>query len=419
MQVMSKLLLALLVLLPLAMAVSSGTYLEAGDLEHLSDEEFFATAFVEVMDAPAAAAPAVPAATPAPATPAATPAPAAAAPAAAPAAAAPAISANATAPVAPAAPRKEVPVAPRIDSRRAYAEIKFALTMQDAEWIPNPDAFKANLALEISKGLNIPQRRVRIDLLNPGPWVTARIGPVHRLDNANAPHAKDLAGDFRRFAMDLSHPWRNLPILAKVDKTRAITYDILEVKPAPKEKPAACQIKLPADVRVIEPAMYRFIKAFELDVATAVQCEPEQVRVTDVRPDQDGASLDTVIVRFEIVARDRELPEKEVTPTAAVQLLRRQIVDPYSVLRQRPLTRNADPFFPLQDLFSKPVDPSLMANWMYTPTMYSTAEILPEAPTFENPVMLPTLMVVPPAGAVNVPGPKEMMVAPVIVPSFK
>lgn len=412
---MSKFALVLLVLVPLVFAVDHSAFLEARDMDHLSNEAFFAEAFIEMMTVPDASANAT-------------------------------INANGTQPIAnvtatvrndtralPTKPthpefrpltrpkpkakpkpaprrvltgnkvikRKPKPPA-RIPAIRAYAIVKFGLSVPNSDWSGNKKKFERELITEITKGLALPRRRFSIVGVNPGIEVTLRINQLHRLDNRAAPHAQDVASLFKERAMSPENVWRNLPKLAKIDRTKAITIEIKEQVPPPKEKTQKCQMRIAADVRMIEPMTQEFIKAFELDIATSTQAEPEQIQVTSVSPDENGTSLNQLIVEFDVHARRRELPEKEVTPTAIVNLIRRMLPDIYSKLRTRPITKNADPFFPVQNIMPKP-KPLQEGQWMHIPAMYTTAEILPDPPTYQRPLVLPTLIVTPPAAPGSAP----------------
>lgn len=284
--------------------------------------------------------------------------------------------------------------APRIPRTRAYALVNFGINLPNGDWSKAPKKFEKQLLLELSKGLELPRRRFTIQKINPGIDVVLRINQLHRLDNQNAPHALDIASKFRDRAMDPANVWRNLPILARIDRTKSIVWDIKEQLPPPKEKPQAAQMRLSADVRMVEPLIPEYIKAFELDVATAIGIEPEQIAVTDIRADEDGTSLTALIVSFKFYARLRDLPEREVTPTEAVNRLFRQLTLEGSPLRSAPITKNLDPKFPVQDLWPKKPD---QVPWLHNPAKYTNAVILPDAPTYERPLVLPTLMVVPPA----------------------
>lgn len=292
---------------------------------------------------------------------------------------------------------KEKPAPPeRIPNTRAYAIVKFSLELPNSMWSENKIKFQRELITEITKGLNLPRHRFSIVAVNAGIDVAFRVNQLRRLDNRAAPHAQDVASLFKELAMSPQLPWRNLPKLSKVDRSKPITFEVKEQAPPPREKSQSCQMRIAADVRMIEPMTAEFIKAFEIDVATATHAEPEQIQVTAVTPDEDGTSMHQLIVEFQVHARRRPMPEKEVTPTGVVHLLRQMLPNTASRLRISPITRNADPFFPVQNIMPKP-KPLAEGQWLHIPAMYTTGEILPDPPVYERPLVLPTLLVQPPA----------------------
>lgn len=301
--------------------------------------------------------------------------------------------------------------APEIPPTLAEAEIEFYLRTPNSVIGDDKALFEQRIIQEISKGVNQPARRFEILSVTPGhkpgvgPMIRFRIQRVTPRDDPRSLSAQQVATTFYDHAMDPANVWVNLPLLSHVDRTRAIVVEVKKWKPRPKEPTIHAQMRIEVDIRKIEPKLEAFLRAFEVDVAAGVGCEPEQIEVTGAEPDEDGLSLTSLIVYFDIHPRLRELPEPEMTPTNIVNTLKKLLLDPKSPLRIRPTMVRADPFFPLQNII-----PKAKANpdWVRDPEQYQVAEIAADPIQLARPYILPTLYVQAP--------PAPVAPAPIIVP---